>query len=75
MSWAQFVNNLKKNDVCDIIVGNTRCKLYADDIKLYASVYFNGVSQDLHASLDNLIMWSDLWQLKVNINKCIACCA
>ena len=60
------------NDVCDVIVGNTRptCKLYADDIKLYASVDFNGVSQDLQASLDDLIMWSNMWQLKVHINKC-----
>ena len=24
------------NDVCDIIIGSTTCKLYADDIKLYA---------------------------------------
>jgi len=30
------------SDVCDIIVGNTTCKLFADDIKLYASVDFNG---------------------------------
>jgi hypothetical protein len=58
------------NDVCDIIVGNTTCKLYADDIKLYASVDFNGISHDLHASLDNLILWSNKWQLKVNISKC-----
>ena len=26
------------NDVCDIIVGNTACKLYADDLKLYSFV-------------------------------------
>ena len=58
------------NDVCDIIVGNTTCKLYADDIKLYASVDFNGLSNDLQASLDNLMMWSNIWQLRVNIAKC-----
>jgi Reverse transcriptase (RNA-dependent DNA polymerase)/Endonuclease-reverse transcriptase len=58
------------NDVCDTIVGNTTCKLYADDIKLYASVDFNGISHDLQASLSNLILWSNVWQLKVNINKC-----
>jgi len=54
--------------VCDIIVGNTKCKLFADDFKLYASVNFSGVSHDLHASLDNMIVWSDIWQLKVNID-------
>jgi len=58
------------NDVCEIIVGNTICKLYADDIKLYASVDFSGISQDLHACLDNLILSSNMWQLKVNVNKC-----
>lgn len=58
------------NDVCEIIVGNTTCKLYADDIKLYASVDFSGISQDLQASLDNLKLWSNTWQLRVNINKC-----
>ena len=57
------------NDVCDIIIGSTTCKLYADDIKLYASVDINGVSSDLHASLDNVLLWSNMWQPKVNINK------
>ena len=57
------------NDVCDIIVRNTTCKLYADDIDLLASVDFNDVSQVLQVSLDNLIMWSNTWQLKVNSNK------
>jgi len=56
--------------VCDIIVGNTTNNLFADDIKLYASVDFNGISHDLHASLDNLMLWSNMWQLKVNLNKC-----
>jgi len=60
------------NDVCNIIVGNTTCTLFTDDNKLYASVDFNGISHDLHASLDNLMLWSNMWQLKVNINKCNA---
>jgi len=58
------------NDVCDIIVGKTTVKLFADDIKFYASVDFNGISHDLHARLENLMLWSNMWQLKVNINKC-----
>ena len=44
------------NDVCDIIVENTTCKQYADNIKLYVSVDFNGISDDLHASLDSLML-------------------
>ena len=31
---------------------------------------FSGLSTDLSASLNNLILWSKKWQLKVNINKC-----
>jgi len=60
-----IVSNIFINDVCDIIVGNSTCKLFADDIKLYASVDFNGISHDLHARLDNLMLWSNMWQLKV----------
>jgi len=48
------------NDVCYIIVGNTLCKLFADYIKLHACVDFNGILHDLHASLDNLMLWSNI---------------
>ena len=58
------------NDVCDIIVGNTACKLFADDIKLYSCVETNGTSGDLDTSLNNLILWANRWQLKVNLSKC-----
>jgi len=44
--------------------------IFADDIKLYASVDFNGISHGLHASLDNLMLRFKMWQLKVNINTC-----
>ena len=37
---------------------------------MYASVDINAISNDLHASLENVLLWSNLWQLKVNINKC-----
>ena len=58
------------NDVCDIIVGNTACKLYADDLKLYSCVDIDGTSCDLDAGLTNLISWANKWQLSVNFNKC-----
>ena len=44
------------NNVCDIIVGNTACKLFADDTKLYSCVETNGISGDLDASLNKLIL-------------------
>jgi len=58
------------NDVCDLIVGNSSCKLYADDIKLYSTVDFNGISCDLISTLDNICHWSHIWQLNVNVKKC-----
>jgi hypothetical protein len=58
------------NDVCDLIVGNTSCKLYADDIKLYCTVDFNGISNELISTLDNVCQWSHIWQLNVNVKKC-----
>jgi len=38
------------NDVSDIIIGNTACKLCADDIKLCSCVETDGSSSDLDAS-------------------------
>jgi len=58
------------NDVCELIVGNTCCKLYADDIKLYCTVDFNGISNEVISSLDNICHWSHIWQLNVNVKKC-----
>ena len=44
--------------------------LFADDIKLYSCVETDGTSGDLDASLNNLILWANRWQLKVNLSKC-----
>jgi len=54
------------NDVSDIIIDNTDCKLFADDIKLYSCVETDGSSGDLDA---NLISWATKWQLKANLSK------
>ena len=58
------------NDACDEINSAVSCKLYADDIKLYSIVDFNGESNDLKIALDNLCCWAEIWQLKINIDKC-----
>jgi hypothetical protein len=58
------------NDVISICCGETTVKLFADDLKLY-SVYNNtDNSVDLQLSIDNLVDWSNLWQLRINMNKC-----
>jgi len=53
------------NDVSDIIIGNTACKHFTDDTKLYSCVETGGSSSDLDASLNNLISWATKWQLKL----------
>jgi len=53
------------NDVSDIIIGNTACKLFADDIKLYSCIETDGSSSDLDASLNRQLNGN----LKVNLGK------
>ena len=53
------------NDMPDVITSS--CKIFADDAKV-----FSMVSQDstLQTDLDNLVKWSELWQLPFNYGKC-----
>jgi len=45
-------------------------KLYADDLKLYTSSTSLDDCQNLQVVLSNLLIWSNDWQLKVNVIKC-----
>ena len=56
--------------MCGIIVGNTACKLFAHDIKLYSCVETDCTSGYLDAGLNKLILWANRWQVKVNLSKC-----
>ena len=58
------------NDVTSICSGNTTVKLFADDLKLYSVYNIGDNSSDLQQSIDNLVNWSKLWQLEINLNKC-----
>jgi len=61
--FANLVSFRFVNDVCDIVVGNIACKLFAGDIKLYLCVETHGTSGDLDVSLNNMILWANRWQL------------
>ena len=56
------------NDLPDVV--NNFCKLFADDSQLVARIRniqdFNSVQSDL----DSLAIWSNLWCMDFNINKC-----
>ena len=58
------------NDVVLSSCGNTNVKLFADDLKLYSVYNSTDCSLNLQQSVDQLVYWSNLWQLKININKC-----
>lgn len=62
------------NDVADYFSSSTSFKMFADDLKLYSSLYFNGSVQDLQNSLDCLVTWSITWQLSINLQKCLFFC-
>jgi hypothetical protein len=51
--------------------GNTSVKLFADDLKLYSIYKNDDVTLNLQQSVDLLdVHWSNMWQLKINSNKC-----
>lgn len=58
------------NDIGCVCNGCTSLKLFADDLKLYSAVSVSGPSLSLQQSIDNLVTWSNDWQLPININKC-----
>ena len=57
------------NDVASICSGNIAVNLFADDLKLYSVYNIGDNSSDLQQSIDNLVNWSELWQLEINLNK------
>jgi len=58
------------NDLVDVFDTAITPKLYADDIKLYASLETNTDSQRLQRNLDRLVNWANTWQLSISIKKC-----
>lgn len=48
-----------------------RCS-YAENVKLFAKIGDNLGQIALQNALDKLILWSSLWQLLVNKDKCFA---
>jgi len=56
------------NDIVDVVENNCFCKLYADDVKLFARIDIS--TNILQLSLDNISEWSVKWQLTINAAKC-----
>ena len=66
------------NDLIDLLPPDSHPTLFADDLKLFSDtspVFIPGskslvASRLLQCSLDQLLLWSTLWQLPVSIPKC-----
>ena len=59
------------NDITDILPTNCKCKLYADDLKLYTSVNVGDCNTTaIQESLDVIYAWSRDWQLSISYAKC-----
>lgn len=59
------------NDISTCVSQSATTKLFADDTKLYSSLINNDRScTNLQASLDNISVWSDHWQLRLSPDKC-----
>ena len=52
-------------DLPDVV--SSSCKIFAEDTKIDGPRYYHNIIQ---GNLFKLLEWSDLWQLKFNVNKC-----
>jgi len=60
------------NDVTSVISEKCKCKLYADDLKLYSEITVASDCRALQVTVDKVKMWSDKWQLSMSLRKCAA---
>lgn len=56
------------NDLPDVI--QNLSKIFADDTKMYSKINNRTDSTKLQDDLDNLIIWSEKWQMAFNVDKC-----
>ena len=59
--------------IVDVVIhDDCKCKLYADDIKIYSILDDVCDGADIQVKLDELQNWSDQWQLDISYKKCNA---
>ena len=56
------------------IISNSTVKLFADDIALYKQIVSTHDETLLQEDLTKVYQWSQLWQLKLNPQKCESIC-
>jgi len=56
------------NDIIDIFIdGSCVCKLFADDPKIYATLYINDDGVNLSDKLKCVEKWCSEWQLSISV--------
>ena len=58
------------NDLPDFIGSSHVAKLFADDVKSYCHPNHDFSPALFQSGIDNICKWSELWQLKLSIEKC-----
>jgi len=69
-----FLLGLYVNDVTSVIADKCKCKLYADDLKLYSEITVADDCCALQDVINRVKIWSDEWQLSMSIGKCATIC-
>ena len=63
------------NDIVTLFDGsNCKCKLYADDLKLYTELQTDADHTILQGKLNDVYCWSAKWQLSISYKKCNILC-
>ena len=58
------------NDLPDIFDGSLSAKLFADDLKAYDVFNTPEDNDNMQFALNNLIEWTNKWQLNLSVSKC-----
>ena len=59
------------NDIVDLFLDNSvQIKLYADDLNVYLEITCDFDNDTLQNCANNIVEWSEVWQLKLAIDKC-----
>ena len=59
------------NDVVSLFSNDVKCKLFADDVKLYSFIKSDSDVETLQSNIDKLYHWSKLWQLSISTDKTV----
>ena len=61
-SWC-FIDDLEEGLRSEVLK-------FADDTKIFGRVDSEGAGEDLQRDLDRLVQWSEVWQMRFNVDKC-----